>query len=120
MTEERRKNPEGWPDTDPYPFRDLKSLHKEPPDCPFVAADKEYAKEVKVEELGDYAYIMRVAWQNLNELYKKNQQLEDHIKWLNNVGGERLNTACGIDILCRDMVIEKRKKQAEEKPNSST
>lgn len=103
----KNKNPEGWPLTDPYPFRGLKFPPKEVPDCDFVTRDKEYAKGVKVEELGDYSYILCRPWQYINELHQKVQDLEEHIQWLINVGGERLNFACGIDIVCRELVIKK-------------
>ena len=110
------ENPKGWPDTDPYPYRNVSkdfTAPEELPDCDFVARDKEYAKTAVVEELGDYSYILKLAWQQINELSQEVKDLKDHIQWLNNVGGERLNMACGIDIVCRDMVIAKRKEKAK-------
>lgn len=104
--------PEGWPDTDPYPYRN--SLPEEAPDCGFVVRDKEYAKTANVEEMGDYAYIMQPAWRHINELTQKIKELKDHIQWLKNVGGEDLNMACGVDTLCRGLALKKaEKKEAE-------
>lgn len=107
------KKIEGWPLTDPYPFRDSEKppSTEEVPDCDFVASDKKYAESAKVEEIGDYSYIMKRPWEYINELHQKVQNLKEHIQWLENVGGERLNMACGIDILCRGLA----KKKAEEK-----
>ena len=105
------ENIEGWPDSDPYPFRglgDWPPVQKEETDCDFVARDKDYAKTAIVEEIGDYAYIMKYPWQLINEQARKIKDLEEHIQWLKNVGGERLNMACGWDIFCRDMVIKQR------------
>ena len=109
------KEIEGWPDSDPYPFRglgDWPPVQKEEIDCDFVARDKDYAKTAIVEELGDYAYILQPAWRRINEQTQKIKDLEEHIQWLKNVGGERLNMACGIDIICRDMVIKQRNAKA--------
>lgn len=103
----------GRPLTDPYPFRSVSTWppqEKKEADCDYVALDKKYAKTANVEEMGDYTYIMKPAWQHINELTQKNKDLEEHIQWLNNVGGERLNMACGIDIMCRDMVLAKKVK----------
>lgn len=109
------ENPKGWPLTDPYPFRDSEwpPSEKKEVDCGFVARDKECAKDVKVEELGDYSYILSPAWRYINELYQKVQDLKEHIQWLNNIGGERLNMACGIDITYRELFLEKQKEKKE-------
>lgn len=99
------KQIKGWPLNDPYPYRDR--TYSEPPDCNYVKRDKEYAKTANIDEMGSYKYIMRPAWQYINELSQKVQELEDHIKWLKNIGGENLNFACGVDIMCREMAIKK-------------
>jgi len=103
---------EGWPLTDPYPFRGFgiwPPQEKKETDCDFVAHDKEYAKTAIVEEIGDYAYIMKPAWRFINEQAQKIKDLQEHIQWLNNVGGERLSIACGVDIVCREMALAKAK-----------
>ncbi len=107
-------NIEGWPLTDPYPYRDSKWPPSEKMvDCGFVTRDKEYAKTANIEEMGDYAYIMRPVWQLVNEQTQEIKELKDHIQWLKNVGGEHLNMACGVDIICRDMVIKKQREKEE-------
>lgn len=110
------KEIEGWPDSAPYPYRHVGTF-AEPKesevDCDYVARDKEYAKTAIVDEIGDYAYIMRCPWKLINEQARKIKDLEEHIKWLMNVGGEKLNMACGFDIFFRDMIIEKRKTKAK-------
>lgn len=109
-------NIEGWPDTDPYPYRHV-GIFTEPDepkvDCDYVARDKEYAKTAIVDEIGDYAYIMRYPWQLINEQAREIKELKEHIKWLKNVGGEHLNQACGYDILFRYMAFDKRKAKAK-------
>jgi len=109
------ENPEGWPLTDPYPFRgldtDFELVITEPPDCPFVVCDKKYVKEANADEIGNYALIVKPAWQRLNKLYQEVQELKDHIKWLENVGGEHLTFACGIDVVRRGLVIKKRQQE---------
>lgn len=99
------KKIKGWPDTDPYPFRNLGKPLGEDEDCDFVKRDKEYAKTAEID---DYAYIMAAAWKEMNYLSRKLREAEARIKWLNNVGGENLNLACGFDIFFRDRILEKR------------
>lgn len=98
---------EGWPDTDPYPFRGHDDAwspsDEEKPDCEFVRLDK----EIDDNDEPDYKYRLGLAWDKINSLHKELQQAKDHIKWLNNVGGEKLNMACGIDIFCRDWAKKK-------------
>lgn len=109
------ESPKGWPDTDPYPFRDVPedfNALKEVADCIYVTCDKKYAKSADLEEPSNYSYTMERHWKHINELTQKIKDLEGHIQWLKNIGGERLNLACGIDIVCRDMVIAKRKDKA--------
>lgn len=113
------ENPEGWPLTDPYPFRD-KDYSAEIPDCDFVVRDKEYAKTANVEEIGDYPYIMKSVWKYINELYQEVQDLKDHIKWLKNTGGEHLNFACGVDIFCRDLAIKNKRKRSNNAATKKT
>jgi len=112
--------PEGWPETDPYPFRDTaKLLSDDNEDCDFVKNDKEYAKTVTMADFEgfDYAFVMKGAWSQINYLTRKLKKAENHIKWLDNVGGERLSVACGFDIAAREMVKQKReeckKKESE-------
>ena len=102
MAKEEKQNPEGWPDNDPYPFR--KKEVEEAPESDFVRRYKNYV-ETNEFEAGDLPAI----WRHINELTQKIKELEANIKWLENMGGERLNLACGIDIISRDIVIKSRK-----------
>lgn len=101
----------GWPDTDPYPYRGLDGPFRcapKPPDTTFVTHHKEYVSE-EAPEVDDRGYYLRLAWDEINRLAVELQQAKDHIQWLKNTGGEQLNMACGIDILCRGFDKKKEK-----------
>ena len=105
------KEIKGWPDTDPYPYRNQEwpPPDKEKVDCAFVKNDKEAIKIwADDNEDSNYEYHLRLAWGEINSMHEELQQTKDNIKWLENVGGENLNMACGIDIFCRDSIKKKR------------
>lgn len=100
---------DGWPDTDPYPYRGLDKPFRcaeKPQDVYFVSQQKSYVSE-DPPEVDDRGYYLRLAWDEINRLSVELQQAKDHVAWLKNVGGEQLNAACGIDILCRGLDKEK-------------
>jgi len=112
----KTKKIKGWPDTDPYPYRNQDEwppLDKGESDCGFVKNEKEaVASWVDDNEEPDYKYHLGIAWKKINSMHEELQQAKDNIKWLENVGGEKLNMACGIDIFCRSLILAKKKESA--------
>ncbi len=112
-----RKPIEGWPLTDPYPFRGQEAwppVDTEKVDCEFV---RQHKVSVEKEEGDEYEYYLDLAWAQINVLQEELQQGKNRIKWLENVGGERLQMACGADIMCRMMVADKTKTNNSRKEN---
>ncbi len=103
----------GWPDTDPYPYRELdgKNLFgKDEFDCFWVAIWKLHkAQSISAygEEEEDCKYDLERAYEKINSLNRELNQEKARVKWLVNVGGEQLRLATGIDIVCRDMCKER-------------
>ena len=96
---------EGWPLTDAYPYRNqdkLPACHTEKIDCDFV---KQHRTAIKDEEADEHEYYLDLAWEKINELQEELQEAKIRIKWLENVGGETLKMACGVDIMCREMAM---------------
>ena len=99
----------GWPDSDPYPYRELDNgspFKKDEFDCFWVAIWKLHkAQSISEygEEEGDYKHDLERAYEKINSLARELEQEKTRVKWLMNVGGEQLGVATGIDIMCRDM-----------------